>query len=492
MSQPTGRPGARMPDPARRPPRWRSVDTYGPRGVGPAEVPMRFPLSAIAAAGAATLALTALVAPHPAAALSIAVPNPDIVAAGKGVAYVATQQQPDGGFEVAGFPGFETPEAVLAAATLAQRTPNVWSARQALFAVQAMSTPQGNTALDHLDDLAEATGDDAISPGLAAKLITLVAAPLCLNPARFDPQVDGPTDLVARMLSGQRPNGAFGDDGVFSFTLYAVLAHVAIGRPVPAETITYVKGAQENDGSYNFAGDPSPPPPSDFDDIDTTGLVVQALLAAGTPASDRSVAGAVSFLRSRQASDGSWAGGDPNSTAVAALALEAAGVDMSQLPSPYAFLRSVQRAEDGRFTSPNDAFGINTYATTQAVRALLRRTLPVPVTAGTCANQGYALFAADGGVFTLGGTEYYGSMGGTRLDRPIVGGTVTPWGRGYVLFAADGGVFAFGDALFLGSLGGKHLNSPVVAGAMTPSGRGYLLFAADGGVLAFGDERFFG
>ena len=428
-----------------------------------------------------------------AGALTIAAPNPDVVAAQKGLAYVATQQQPDGGFEVAGFPGFETPEAVLATATLAnvEAGNREWSARQGLLAVQALSTPQGKTALDLLDDLADGTGDDAISPGLAAKLITLVAAPLCIDPARFDPQVDGPTDLVARMLSGQRPNGAFGEDGVFSFTLYAVLAHVAIGRAVPAETVAYVKGAQESDGSYNFAGDPTPPPPSDFDDIDTTGLAVQALVAAGTPTSDPSVANAVSFLRSRQASDGSW-GDDSNSTAVAALALEAAGVDVSQLPSPYAFLRSLQRAGDGRFTSPNDGLGVNTYATTQAVRALLRRALPVPVAAGTCANQGYVLFAADGGVFALGGAEYHGSMGGARLDQPVLAGTVTPSGRGYLMFAADGGVFAFGDAVFLGSLGGKHLNSPVVGGAVTPSGRGYVMFAADGGVFTFGDAVFAG
>jgi hypothetical protein len=39
----------------------------------------------------------------------------------------------------------------------------------------------------------------------------------------------------------------------------------------------------------------------------------------------------------------------------------------------------------------------------------------------------------------------------------------TPDGKGYWLVASDGGIFAFGDARFYGSMGGTHLNRPVVA-----------------------------
>ena len=35
-------------------------------------------------------------------------------------------------------------------------------------------------------------------------------------------------------------------------------------------------------------------------------------------------------------------------------------------------------------------------------------------------------------------------------------------GGGYWLVASDGGVFAFGDARFIGSMGGERLNQPVV------------------------------
>jgi hypothetical protein len=43
-----------------------------------------------------------------------------------------------------------------------------------------------------------------------------------------------------------------------------------------------------------------------------------------------------------------------------------------------------------------------------------------------------------------------------------VGIAATPDGRGYWEVAADGGVFSFGDAPFLGSMGGTRLNAPIV------------------------------
>ena len=107
-------------------------------------------------------------------------------------------------------------------------------------------------------------------------------------------------------------------------------------------------------------------------------------------------------------------------------------------------------------------------------------------------QQGFLATATDGGVFTFGDANFYGSMGGTHLDAPIVGMAATPDGGGYWLVAADGGVFAFGDANFYGSMGGTRLDAPIVAMAATPDGGGYWLVAADGGVFAFGDANFYG
>jgi len=107
-------------------------------------------------------------------------------------------------------------------------------------------------------------------------------------------------------------------------------------------------------------------------------------------------------------------------------------------------------------------------------------------------STGYWEVAADGGIFSFGGATFYGSMGGTQLDAPIVGMAATPDGGGYWLVASDGGVFAFGDASFYGSTATQTLRAPIVGITSTPDGRGYWLVGADGGVFAFGDAGFFG
>ena len=69
---------------------------------------------------------------------------------------------------------------------------------------------------------------------------------------------------------------------------------------------------------------------------------------------------------------------------------------------------------------------------------------------------------------------------------------VTPDGKGYWLVASDGGIFSYGDAQFYGSTGNLVLNKPVVAMAATAAGNGYWLAAADGGIFSFGTTTFFG
>lgn len=89
-------------------------------------------------------------------------------------------------------------------------------------------------------------------------------------------------------------------------------------------------------------------------------------------------------------------------------------------------------------------------------------------------------------------------------DASVMGKTpvaimATPTGQGYWLVGSDGGVFSFGDAQFFGSIpqlqqeGKIHaLNAPICAAAATPDGKGYWLVGSDGGVFAFGDAPFKG
>jgi hypothetical protein len=62
------------------------------------------------------------------------------------------------------------------------------------------------------------------------------------------------------------------------------------------------------------------------------------------------------------------------------------------------------------------------------------------------------LAGADGGVFTSGGAEFFGSRHGETLNAPIVGIADAIGSGGYWLVGADGGVFTFGDAGYYGSI----------------------------------------
>jgi len=103
----------------------------------------------------------------------------------------------------------------------------------------------------------------------------------------------------------------------------------------------------------------------------------------------------------------------------------------------------------------------------------------------TADGKGYWLVASDGGMFTFGDAPFKGSMGGVRLNAPVVG--MAPGPGGYWEVASDGGVFAFGVP-FKGSMGGTRLNRPVAG--MVGSGSGYLMVGADGGVFNFGNPFF--
>ena len=118
--------------------------------------------------------------------------------------------------------------------------------------------------------------------------------------------------------------------------------------------------------------------------------------------------------------------------------------------------------------------------------------LNAPIVAVASApDGGYWLAASDGGVFNFGSAGFFGSMGGTRLDAPIVAVASAPGGDDW-LAGSDGGVFNFGNAGFFGSMGGTVLNAPIVGIASTRDGAGYYLVASDGGVFAFGDATFQG
>jgi hypothetical protein len=148
-------------------------------------------------------------------------------------------------------------------------------------------------------------------------------------------------------------------------------------------------------------------------------------------------------------------------------------------PSPWTPTFGVDR--HGSVRTANGGVGSRPFRTARAISVVRTPTA-----------RGGWVASANGGVFAFGDAGYFGSMGSTHLNRPIVGMAATPTGKGYWLVASDGGIFAFGDGRYYGSTGNLRLHRPIVAMAATPTGDGYWLVASDGGIFTFGDARYYG
>ncbi|MEO6629329.1 MAG: DUF4214 domain-containing protein [Aquihabitans sp.] len=312
----------------------------------------------------------------------------------RAVDYLKAQQEPDGGFELADFAGFETSDVILALAANSQ-TGSTWSTAQAMAAVLAAKSSANKTPLDAIDDLVDgAAAPDSVAAGAqAAKVLALVANPLGISATDFDPSADSvaPVDLLARMNLHRAGDGSYAFAAQFNGALYAALALDGLGQPVPAGLVTQIKTAQRSDGSWNFAGDQKEDSPGE---VDTTSLALLALSAANLDLADATVRKGANLLAKSQSGSGAWKAfgtDDPNSTAVAAVALSALHLDVTDttwvnktygpgsvgsrvgFDQPYAWLATQQDTASGRIKSPNDSYGINTLATSQTVQALARQ-----------------------------------------------------------------------------------------------------------------------
>ena len=174
-----------------------------------------------------------------------------------------------------------------------------------------------------------------------------------------------------------------------------------------------------------------------------------------------------------------------------AFALVPVGVPHTPLavPSAHAFYPP----GEGYYLGARDG-GMFTFGAAQFFGSTgdIRLNAPIVGMEATPFPEGYWLVANDGGIFTFGSAGFFGSTGNLRLNRPIVGMSAHPHGLGYWLVASDGGIFTFGDSQFFGSTGDIRLNQPIVGMAATPSGKGYWMVATDGGIFTFGDAQFFG
>lgn len=320
------------------------------------------------------------------------------------VTWLAGQQQSDGGFELAGFPGFETSDAVLALAAAGQADAT-WSEAEARSAVASMTTG-GNDPLDALDAWVDEThADGGVTPAAkaqqAAKLIALVAAPLGLDATDFDPAGDSgtPVDLVDILQAAAGGDLAYAALP-FGGRVYAAWALGALDLPVPGALLDAIAAAQQANGSFSYTG------LADGTDLDPdlAAAVIVARTVAGLPATDVTIRRAVVSLGRTQESTGAWAtvfdDGNPSSTALVMVAATTLGSDPDapcwrdaaeprfagiRYPSPSSALLRAQQ-DDGRVASPNDSFGVNTLATAQTIQGLAAAEGRWPYAGGSCTS----------------------------------------------------------------------------------------------------------
>jgi prenyltransferase beta subunit len=220
------------------------------------------------------------------------------VAERKAVNWVLDQQQEDGSFD-----GFN-PGATLDAAMALEA---------AGIDPLTLESPTGNTPLDYIVLQAEtyATGASA-----AGKLTVGAIA------AGGNPRDLGGFDAVTTLTEFYSPTtGAFGTDTFAQ--AWGLLGYAASGTEIPSAAIDYAKSIAADGGGWGF--NPNAP----AGEADATGLMLQALAAAGVPREDATVLEAIAFLHSLQNGDGGFPGFDsltsPSSTGLVLQAFAAYG-----------------------------------------------------------------------------------------------------------------------------------------------------------------------
>ncbi len=386
------------------------------------------------------------------------------------------------------------------------------------LAAANVDLPLARTGLTYLEQNVDpyVTKEGNDGPGQLGNLI-LAAHALGVDPTNF-----GGTNLVSRLLATEQTsgpdNGRFGtptqaanfDSGTYDQGI-ALQALSAAGVQAPVASISWLQLQQCADGGWSDPDQTITPCAYDGslgygDDTNTTSEAVQGL--AAQKGLTMSVASkALGFIKTAQDADGGWAyyptadsagqTSDPNSTALVMQALIAMGLSPDGSPfnasgtTPAGLVltfRVTTGANSGAYYYPGESITTGDIsATTQVTPALMGVSFPFgPV------GRAYWLVGSDGGIFSFGGAAFHGSMGGQRLNKPVVGLASALNGGGYWEVASDGGIFNFGTANFYGSMGGKPLNKPIVGLATGPEGVGYWEVASDGGIFNFGDAAFQG
>jgi len=220
-------------------------------------------------------------------------------------------------------------------------------------------------------------GAEFLFPSRAGLLLLAISA------AGEDPASFGDQDLLSELQAAYDPeNGAYATDAQEEFTsgaasdvnqAWALLGLAAAGAPAPAPAAEYLLGLQGEDGSWGGS------------DPDTTARAVVALLGGGhSAADDEPIVRALTFFRTTQLENGGWRPNwdqeplNADTTGWVVQALLAAEAWPSEEwareeGDPVSALLSLQQ-EDGAI---GGAFA-NAYSTAEALLALVGRPVVAP------------------------------------------------------------------------------------------------------------------
>lgn len=308
------------------------------------------------AAGHARVSAATISGRAPGRARASAATNSSRAALERGVQYLIAAQKADGGFGQQ--PGAPSTELFTG-----------WSAiGLAAAGRQPLSLRRdGHTVADALE-----AGASTLS-GSGAIERTILALHACGLPAGTLAGRDLSRELAAYRL----PDGSIDDEA--NHTAFAILAMRALGDrpqdPAIQAAARWLAAQQNGDGGFSFGtrGDPS--------DVDDTAAALEALAAAGEPAS-ATVARAVSYVRAAESHDGGFpqqAGEESNaeSTAWAIQGLIAARQPLAvKGRSPIAYLDGLLAA-NGSFRYSAGATQTPVWVTAEVIAALALRPLPV-------------------------------------------------------------------------------------------------------------------
>jgi prenyltransferase beta subunit len=294
------------------------------------------------------------------------------------LAYLQTKQLPNGSIE--GLTGeadeFTTIKTVIALAA-------------ANYPIGFLTSVSNTTPLGYLETQAYSYTHDVTGTLFPGRTGMLIAATVAGNGDAHAfgqyPTNHGsaglPIDLAEELEATHNPaTGAYSTTAQQGFTtgaanttnqLWAILGLAAVQETVPASATDFLIELQESDGGWGWG--------AGYGDVDTTALVIQALIASGNLESTAAeIRQGLDFLRNAQAASGGWeAWGSLSADSTAAAIQAAAAAGYVPATASWATANGRTPHDDlAGLQAPDGSFSGNALGTVHAIAGLAEAPLP--------------------------------------------------------------------------------------------------------------------